>query len=58
MVVASATTDVAALDVLGLLACRQNDQADMLLAFVQLPKSGRAKLLALAKQMAAEKAKK
>jgi transcriptional regulator with XRE-family HTH domain len=48
-----------ALDVpLAYLFAEEDDQADLLLAFAELSKSERAKLLGLAKQMTAEKAKK
>ena len=48
-----------ALDVpLAYLFAEEDDQAEMLLAFAKLSKSARSKLLELAKQMAAEKAKK
>jgi hypothetical protein len=40
------------------LFAEEDDQAEMLLAFAKLSKSARSKLLELAKQMAAEKAKK
>jgi transcriptional regulator with XRE-family HTH domain len=43
---------------LAYLFAEEDDQAEMLLAFAKLSKSARSKLLELAKQMAAEKAKK
>jgi transcriptional regulator with XRE-family HTH domain len=43
---------------LAYLFAEEDDQAEMLLAFVKLSKSERSKLLDLAKQMAAEKGKK
>lgn len=48
-----------ALDVpLAYLFAEDDDQAELLLAFAKLPKGGRTKLLALAKQMAAGREKK
>ena len=43
---------------LAYLFAEEDDQAEMLLAFAKLSKSARSKLLELAKQMGAEKAKK
>jgi transcriptional regulator with XRE-family HTH domain len=43
---------------LAYLFAEEDDQAEMLLAFAKLSKSARSKLLEMAKQMAAEKAKK
>jgi transcriptional regulator with XRE-family HTH domain len=43
---------------LAYLFAEEDDQAEMLLAFAKLSKSERSRLLDLAKQMAAEKAKK
>jgi transcriptional regulator with XRE-family HTH domain len=48
-----------ALDVpLAYLFAEDDDQAELLLAFAKLPKSGRTKLLTLAKQMAVDREKK
>jgi transcriptional regulator with XRE-family HTH domain len=43
---------------LAYLFAEEDDQADLLLAFAKLTKSERSKLLSMAKQMAADKAKK
>lgn len=54
----TAATLASALDVpLAYLFAEQDDQAEMLLAFAQLSKSERSKLLNQAKQMVAKKAK-
>jgi transcriptional regulator with XRE-family HTH domain len=54
----TAATLASALDVpLAYLFAEQDDQAEMLLAFAQLSKSERSKLLSQARQMVAQKAK-